>query len=271
MINKGNKNSKCDLCCTRLENFGVSIGGNILLYDVNLHIHCGELTGIIGPNGAGKTTLLKAIVGEIPFTGTMSFLDANGLRTGSPLIGYVPQKLDFGPGSPASVLDFCSACISNIPVWLARPRRNRQRVYDNLARVQAEHLINRRICELSGGELQRVLLACALDPVPNLLLLDEPVTGVDPRGLDLFYGMVSELRKEHDLSIIMVSHDHGMISRYADRIVLLDQTVLAVGQPSEVFHARDFVSLFGQRWTAELCHGQEAATTIHHPTREVNS
>ena len=271
MINKGSKVGKCDLCCTRLENFGVSIGGNVLLYDVNLHIHCGELTGIIGPNGAGKTTLLKAMVGEIPFSGIMHFLDANGLRTGSPLIGYVPQKLDFGPGSPASVLDFCSACISNIPVWFSHPRRNRQRIYDNLARVQVEHLINRRICELSGGELQRVLLACALDPVPNLLLLDEPVAGVDPRGLEIFYNMVSALRREHDLSIIMVSHDHGMISQYADRIVLLDQTVLAVGPSAEVFHNQMFQSLFGRQWTSEVYHGQEAATTIHHPTGEVNS
>lgn len=271
MINKGNKMAKCDLCCTRLENFGVSIGGNALLYDINLHIHCGELTGIIGPNGAGKTTLLKAMTGEIPFSGNMHFLDANGVRTGRPLIGYVPQRLDYGLGSPASVLDFCSACISNIPVWFSHPRRNRQRIYDNLARVQAEHLMNRRICELSGGELQRVLLACALDPVPNLILLDEPVAGVDPRGLELFYAMVSELRREHDLSIIMVSHDHGAISQYADRIVLLDQTVLTTGLPAEVFRNQQFLNLFGQRWTSEIYHGQEAVTTIHHPASEVDS
>lgn len=270
MINKKNRAEKCNLCCTRLDNFGVRIGGNPLLYDVNLHIHCGELTGIIGPNGAGKTTLLKAIVGEIPYSGNMNFLDAKGLRTGHPLIGYVPQRLDFGPGSPASVLDFCSACISNVPVWLSHPRRNRQRVFDNLTRVQAEHLMNRRVCELSGGELQRVLLACALDPVPNLLLLDEPVAGVDPRGLEIFYRMVSELRREHDLSIIMVSHDHGMISQYADRLILLDQTVLAAGTPAEVFRNQQFLNLFGSQWNTEIYHGQEAATTIHHPVSEVN-
>lgn len=268
-MNKGNRIEKCDLCCTRLENFRVSIGGNVLLHDVNLHIHCGELTGLIGPNGAGKSTLLKAMVGEIPFSGSMHFLDAKGLRTGRPLIGYVPQRLDFEQGSPASVLDFCSACISNTPVWLSHSRRNRKRILDNLARVQVEHLIKRRICELSGGELQRVLLACALDPVPNLLLLDEPVTGVDPRGLEIFYEMVSALRKEHDLSILMVSHDHGMISQYADRIVLLDQTVLAVGRSSEVFHNQLFLNLFGRQWTSEIYHDQEAATTVHHPPGEV--
>jgi zinc transport system ATP-binding protein len=264
MYNRENCNENCAFCCTRLENFGVSIGGNVVLYDINLHIHCGELTGIIGPNGAGKTTLLKAIVGELPFTGTMSFLDGKGLRTGCPLIGYVPQRLDFGPGTPASVLDFCSACISNIPIWLVHSPGNRRRVKESLARVQAEHLINRRISELSGGELQRVLLACALDPIPNLLLLDEPVTGVDPRGLKLFYDMVSALRREHDLSIIMVSHDHQMISQYADRIVLLNKTVLAEGTPAEVFRNQRFVNLFGQQWNG-VYHGQEAATAIHHP------
>ena len=222
------------------------------------------MTGIIGPNGAGKTTLLKAMVGELPFSGKMSFLDGKGLRTGSPLIGYVPQRLDFGPGAPASVLDFCSACISNIPIWLIHSPSNRRRVRDSLSRVQAEHLLDRRISELSGGELQRVLLACALNPVPNLLLLDEPVTGVDPLGLKIFYDMVSALRQEHDLSIIMVSHDHQMISQYADRIVLLNKTVLAEGTPAEVFRNQRFVNLFGQQWNG-VYHGQEAAAAIHHP------
>ena len=264
MNNRENVNDRCAFCCTRQENFGVSVGGNVLLHDVNLHIHCGELTGIIGPNGAGKTTLLKAMVGELPFSGKMSFLDGKGLRTGSPLIGYVPQKLDFGPGAPASVLDFCSACISNIPIWLSHSPSNRRRVRDSLSRVQAEHLLDRRISELSGGELQRVLLACALNPVPNLLLLDEPVTGVDPLGLKIFYDMVSALRREHDLSIIMVSHDHQMISQYADRIVLLNKTVLAEGTPAEVFRNQRFVNLFGQQWNG-VYHGQEAAAAIHHP------
>jgi len=261
---------KCDLCCTRLERLEVTLNGNRLLYDVSLHIHCGELTGIVGPNGAGKSTLLKALVGEIPYGGTLSFLDAKGLRTGRPLVGYVPQRLDLDQGSPASVLDFCSACASGFPVWLGPYRRSRRRILKNLARFQADHLIHRRISELSGGELQRVLLACALDPVPDLLLLDEPSTGIDPRGLDIFYGTVSKLRQEHDLSIIMVSHDLDMISRYADRIVLLDKTILATGTPAEVFQSQIFLSLFGPRWTAEICHRQEAAGIIHHPRGQSN-
>lgn len=254
---------KCELCCTQLENFGVSMGQNVLLHDVNLHIHCGELTVVIGPNGAGKTTLLRAILGEIPHTGTLSYLDAKNERTGHPLVAYVPQKVDFDKGLPASVLDFCTTCISQQPIWLIRSRTTKERIKANLSRVQAQHLISRRIGTLSGGELQRVLLACALDPLPDLLLLDEPVSGVDPSGMELFYEMVSGLRKKYDLSIILVSHDLALAPRAANRLVLLNKTVLASGPPAEVLHNSQFSRTFGPILNnyAPL---EEIAVNIHH-------
>jgi zinc transport system ATP-binding protein len=241
----GEVGERCSLCCTRLEDFGVTVGGSRLVNDVNLHIHCGELTVIVGPNGAGKTTLLRAMLGEIPHTGTLTFLDAKGLRTGRPLIGYVPQRIDFDKGAPVSVLDFYTACISGPPIWLVRSRRARERAGKGLSRVQAEHLIDRRIGELSGGELQRVLLACALDPIPDLLLLDEPVAGVDAGGMELFYEMVSSLRQAHDLSIVLVSHDLALASRFATRFVLLNKTVLLSGAPGDVLQDALFVQAFG--------------------------
>lgn len=246
MIEENASGQKCSLCCTKLENFGVTIGGKVLIHDVNLHIHCGELTVLIGPNGAGKTTLLRAILGEIPHSGTLNFLDAKGNRTGRPLVGYVPQRVEFDKNLPASVLDFYISCISNRPIWLWSSRPMRERVLQGLSRVQAEYLIDRKIGHLSGGELQRVLLACALDPPPNLLLLDEPVSGVDPSGLGLFYDMVSELRWKHDLSIILVSHDLALVARYATRMVLLNKTVLAVGEPVDVLNSEAFFKTFGQ-------------------------
>ena len=112
----------------------------------------------------------------------------------------------------------------------------RKRVSEDLNRVKAEHLIDRRIGALSGGELQRVLLALALDPIPDLLLLDEPVSGIDQNGLELFYDMVSELRSKNDLSIILVSHDFDLVCRYADRVILFDGTVICNGTPEEVFN-----------------------------------
>ncbi|HWQ41225.1 MAG TPA: metal ABC transporter ATP-binding protein [Desulfosporosinus sp.] len=240
---------KCGLCCTKITNFGVSRGGTEILRNVNLHIHCGDLTAIIGPNGAGKSTLLKAILGEIPHTGELQFLDAQSEGTTKPTMGYVPQKLDLDSSSPTSVLDLFTATHSKMPIWFSYPKKTRERVRETLARTQAEHLINKRLGTLSGGELQRVLLALALDPIPHLLLLDEPVSGIDPRGLELFYKTVSILRKNYDLSIILVSHDLNLVAEYADRVAFVNnKTIECGGTPEEVFSNEKVIQTFGLDW-----------------------
>ncbi|NPV93076.1 MAG: metal ABC transporter ATP-binding protein [Firmicutes bacterium] len=242
----------CGLCCTRLENFGVTRGRVEVLRDINLHIHCGELTALIGPNGAGKSTLLKAILGELPHSGQLVFLDSHDRRTRKPLVGYVPQRLEFDSGSPISVIDLFTASISRTPVWFTHPGWAREKAGQALASLNAEYLLDRRLGDLSGGELQRVLLALALEPVPDLLLMDEPVAGVDQSGLELFYRMVSDLRQRYDLSIIMVSHDLQMIPQYADRVVFLNRTVLSVGKPLEVLSDPKVVQTFGPVWPGEI-------------------
>lgn len=239
------------LCCTKIANFGVVFGKTPILRDVNLHIHCGELTALIGANGAGKSTLLKAILGEIPHSGTLQYIDAKGVRSGHPLIGYVPQQLSFDLNTPTSVFDLFMACLTDIPSWLAGPRKVRARVGQSLARVQTEHLMDRRLGALSGGELQRVLLALALDPIPDLLLLDEPVAGIDRNGLELFYRIVDDLRQNYDLSIILVSHDFGLVAKHADRVVLLNGTVICSGTPAEVFSDLRTREEFGMLWQRE--------------------
>jgi len=241
-------NHPCGLCCTTIKNLGVTLGKTEILRDVNIHIHCGDLTALIGPNGAGKSTLLKAILGEIPFTGELKFLDARGCSTKRPPVGYVPQRLDFDAGSPISVLDLFLASLSRLPVWLASPKPLRRRALDSLSRVQAGHLIDRRLGDLSGGELQRVLLALALDPVPALLLLDEPVSGVDQEGMELFYNLVSDIRQEYDLSIILVSHDLDVVSQYADRMIFLNKTVLFSGKPGDEWRTDRVVQTLGPAW-----------------------
>ena len=233
------------LCCTRIENFGVRIGNMQILRDVNLHVHCGELTAIIGPNGAGKSTLLKALLGEVKHTGELRYLDAKGVRSGHPLIGYVPRHLDIDLNMPASVLDLFMAFRTGFPAWLAASRKFRGNVRASLEKVKAEHLINRRLGALSGGEMQRVLLALALDPIPDLLLLDEPVSGIDQSGMELFYHTVSDLRERYDLSIILVSHDLELVSAYADRVIVLDRTVVCAGTPAEVFADERTAKTFG--------------------------
>jgi zinc transport system ATP-binding protein len=255
-VGAGNRNA-CNLCCTKIEDFNVTLGKTEILKEINLHIHCGELTAIIGPNGAGKTTLLKAILGEIKHTGRLNFLDAQGKQTNHPVIGYVPQSMHIDPGSPISVMDLFIASQSNVPVWLGHTKAGRGQTLDALSRVQAEHLVKKRLGNLSGGEMQRVMLALALLPIPDILLLDEPISGVDQRGMELFYGLVSKLREEYDLSIILVSHDLGLVQQYADRVVLLNKMIECIGTPGEVFSDPKIRETFGALWLSKETGGEK--------------
>lgn len=248
----GRQKKACGLCCTRIENFSVKFGNKIVLKDINLHIHCGNLTAVIGPNGAGKSTLLKAILGEVRHEGKLKFLDNKNVHTDEPLIGYVPQTLNFDKDSPISVMDLFAASATVMPVWLFYPSGIRKDAMESLKKAGAEHLADRRLGELSGGELQRVLLALAIHPVPDLLLLDEPVSGIDQKGMAQFYDLVSELRKQFDLSIILVSHDLDLVAEYADRVVFLDRTIEASGTPEEVYRHPKFKAIFGDKWHGDL-------------------
>jgi zinc transport system ATP-binding protein len=242
----------CGLCCTKIENINVKYGKTVILDNVNLHIHCGEITALIGPNGAGKSTLLKAVLGQIRHSGEMKFLDVKGKHNGKPAIGYVPQYLNFDRTTPASVLDVFLITLSNIPVWIYKSRELKKKILEILSIVQAEYLIDRRIGDLSGGELQRVLLALALYPVPDLLLLDEPVSGVDEKGMNLFYNIVSDLRKNYDLSIVLVSHDLELVSKFANRVILLNKKIICSGSPREVYLDSEFIGMFGSIWAKGL-------------------
>ena len=239
-------------CCLRAEGLGVTAGDQVILHDVDFHLHCGEITALIGPNGAGKSTLFKTVLGQLPHTGTIDFQKAGGKHT-RPLIGYVPQSPSFDRGDPVSVLDLFSASISDWPVFLPTPKRLRTRVETCLSRVHAESLIDKRIGALSGGELQRVLLAMALEPVPHILILDEPLSGVDIEGEKQLLDMLDEVRTQYDLSILLSTHDFATLEEYADKVILLQSTVLAAGTPREVLTSRAFQDVFhlslGRGWS----------------------
>jgi zinc transport system ATP-binding protein len=226
-IRRITKKDECELCCIKIIDLSVNLGGHQSLENINLHIHCGELTVLTGPNGAGKSTLFKAMLKELPYTGSVIFLDANNKKTGRPLIGHVPQKLSFDPQTPATVMDLFSTNLSNVPVWFSHEKKIREIALGLLNQVKAGHLIDRKIGLLSGGELQRVLLAMSLYPSPNLLLLDEPDAGVDKDGLALFYQIVSELRHQFHLSIILITHALPLVLPFADRVIVLDKKILS--------------------------------------------
>lgn len=235
-----------DSCCLRVQDMSVKIGTDQILHDVDLHVHCGQLVALIGPNGAGKSTFLKAVLGQIDYDGVIAF-SSPGQRDRRPRIGYVPQSPTFDPGDPVCVADLFACCMSKRPAFLGLSKSMRKTVLDCLARVHGEDLIDKRVGTLSGGELQRVLLALALEPLPNILILDEPLSGVDVEGMGTLMEMLDEIRKTYDLSILMTTHDFSTLDKYADQVVLIDRTVLKRGTPQEVLSSEEFARTFHRK------------------------
>lgn len=232
-----------DSCCLRVQDLSVTIGSQRILDDINMHVHCGELVALIGPNGAGKSTFLKAVLGQRDYDGVIAF-SAPGQRERRPRIGYVPQSPAFDPGDPVSVADLFACCMSRRPAFFGLSKAMRSKVLECLDRVHGEDLIDKRVGTLSGGELQRVLLALALEPLPNILILDEPLSGVDVEGMSSLMDMLDEIRRTYDLSILMTTHDFSILDRYADQVVLIDHTVLVQGRPNEVLNSPEFRRVF---------------------------
>ncbi len=229
-------------CCLKVDHLSVTLGSDEILKDVCFHLHCGELIALIGPNGAGKSSLFKSILGQMPHSGTITFHTARGAKL-KPRIGYVPQSPSFDPGDPVSVLDLFVCSISGWPVWLPIPKKLRQQVLECLSRVHGEDLIDKRVGMLSGGELQRVLLAMALEPLPQILILDEPFSGVDMEGERQLFALLDEVRTKYDLSILLCTHDFNTLSSM-DKVLLLQKQLLKSGTPAEVLDSREFKELF---------------------------
>jgi zinc transport system ATP-binding protein len=235
---------KCGSCSTEVRNLSVTYGNTVVLSDVSFTLHCGELVAIIGPNGAGKTTLLQAFLGAVPYTGTIDFT-VRGAVSAKPRIGYVPQRLHIDQDSPVSVLDFVALGNAQRPLWLGIGRKQKYAVAKVLDEFNAGHLLKRKMGTLSGGEMQRVLLAMAMMPIPDVLLLDEPVSAIDAQGLALFYEIVCDVRRRYDVSILLVTHDLADVAQHADRMLFLKQSVLSVGKPSDILSNAQLMGKMG--------------------------
>ncbi|MCR5468940.1 MAG: metal ABC transporter ATP-binding protein [Lachnospiraceae bacterium] len=234
----------CGLHCIKVKDLGVAFGDQVVLEHVNLHIHCGSLNVIIGKNGAGKSTFVRALLGDVNHTGTIEFKDRENGKIQKLKIGYVPQKLNLEKNTPVSVYDLMASCCSKTPAFLYKSKKLEAKFKETLDVFEAGDLIDKQVCNLSGGQLQRVLLAMAIYDEPNLLLLDEPVSGIDQIGMDLFYDIIDDLKKNYDLSVILISHDLDMVKERADKVILLDKTVLKEGNPKEVFESKEFEEVF---------------------------
>lgn len=226
----------------RVQNVSVTLGGRQVLTNVSFEPAVGQLNAIIGPNGAGKTTLLRAILGLVPYSGTI-LIGRN--PDGRPLrLAYVPQRLDFDHGMPMSVYDLLAGGRQRRPVWLGHKRAARHVADECLARVGGVGWGNHRLGALSGGELQRVLLALALTSEPDILLLDEPVSGVDIAGEELFCDLLGSLQKEGRYTMLLVSHDLSIVTQHTQYVLCLNQTVQCQGATVETLTADNLKALY---------------------------
>lgn len=226
-----------------LKNVSVSIGGVKILDRVEAFIPgCGS-TAVVGPNGAGKTTLLHAIMGKLLFEGEIDIVSQ--IKSGKIRLGFVPQRFSFDRSMPLTVMEMLCSTIQKRPLFLGISESLKQKMNDLLSSVGAQHLSKRRMGALSGGELQRVLLANAIRQKPDILILDEPASGVDIRGEAEFCELLDFLREKEGFTQLLVTHDLSYVTAHADHVICLNRNVKAQGKPSEVLTHEVLASTFG--------------------------
>ena len=207
---------------------GVALGGQDILSDISFDLAAGAIHGLVGPNGGGKTTLIRALLGQAPFTGT---IEIHSQREA--VIGYAPQSLDLDRSLPFTVLDVLAVMNQRKPVFLGPSKRHARELEAILEKVGLASKARRLFGALSGGERQRLLLAQALLPAPDLLLLDEPTSNMDEAGARLVEGVVRELCAE-GVTIVWISHDWDQLRRLASTATIISRKLVAHGPAGEI-------------------------------------
>ncbi len=207
-----------------------------ILENISFEVKKGELISLIGLNGSGKTTLLKTIVGLIkPKNGSIKRHTKN--------IFYIPQKIDLDTSFPLNVREFCQLF-------------GTEDYEKYLEAVGMQKFLNSKVSTLSGGEYQRVLLAISLSQKPDLMLLDEPVAGIDISGEQSFYKLITDLKKEYDVSIILVSHNINLVVKNTDKVICLAHNICCSGSTKKVKESPEFKEIFG-KYLEPYHHGHE--------------
>jgi ABC-type Mn2+/Zn2+ transport system ATPase subunit len=221
----------------------VRLGTALVLDGVSLEVKDREFLALLGPNGGGKTTLLKAALGLVPLEGGRIELLGEGPAEGRRRVGYLPQRKAWSPTFPARAVDLIVAARRG--GWPVRVSQNeREAAHAVLRQVGGEHLLDRPLHGLSGGEVQRVFLARALVNSPLLLLLDEPTAGVDARGRAEFLDVLEAVAGAGALAAVLVTHNLAAVHRLADRVAYLDHRILAEGPPDAVLADADLPRSF---------------------------
>lgn len=223
----------------------VHLGGQQVLEQLSFTVEPGQLLGIIGPNGAGKSTLFRVILGiQPPQTGSVRLVSDDGREGAVSLIGYVPQARLIDPEIPIEVRDFVSLGLPHkYRPWLNR--MDKARVAELLEMTGTGHLAHQSLGRLSGGERQRVYLAQALARNPQILLLDEPTSNLDPGAQEKIAAVVHTICRQRGVSVLFISHDVNLIAQYADRILYLTKGHYAIGTVAEVIRPEVLSRLYG--------------------------
>lgn len=227
----------------RLKKLTVRYGATVALRSVDLSLRAGDCLGIIGANGAGKTTLLRVLLGlQPPSEGSVI------MAKPAPRVGYVPQKLGFDMHFPLTVQEFLAINHPGRSSWFGGvPRSKLAAIEQALDQVGAEDLPRQQLGTLSGGQLQRVLVAAALLQKPQLLILDEPSTGIDHRGAEELQELLRTLRSQSGLTLVFVSHDLHLISGLAETVACINGTLCGLGRTEEILQEHLLGDAYGGR------------------------
>lgn len=230
-----------------IRNLRVTRGGQPILNQLSAEIPRGQIAAVVGLNGSGKSTLLRTLLGEFPYTGDVTYHCGHDHSKPRPeYVGYVPQQIALDGRIRFTVRDLVGVALQRRPVFLGVSRKTIDQIRPLFDRVGVSHLLDVPLDGLSGGQLQRVLLALAMQPKPELLLLDEPAAGIDFKDQNKFYDLITEFNRESGVTVLLVSHDLSMVAKAAHRVLCLrDGAIACQGRPSEVLIPEMMTQIYG--------------------------
>jgi len=245
-----------------VKNLTVVFDSQKILDNISFQIDEGSFTAVIGPNGSGKTTLFKAVLGLIPFSGEIKiFSQSIKSEKVKKLIGYVAQHFTFDQTFPVTVAEF---------LYLNLAKENRKSAQRNikhaLEELDIDKFSNKKIGEISGGQLQRVLVARAILNTPRILLLDEAAAGIDIVGQKEFYHIIKHLNEDRKTTILTVSHEVNFVHSYSQRILCLNKKLFCDGLVKEVLNEKNLIKLYGEHSLHRFHHHEEDSLPhfLHH-------
>lgn len=234
-----------------VKNLTVKAGDYPILENISFDVQEQEIVALIGPNGSGKTTLIKVLLGLMPAT-------SGSVKVNTKSIGYVPQRLEFDRGFPMSVEELFLIKMQHGRFWF-RSKTAKDEIKKYLRYTGAEKLYSKLLGQLSGGEMQRVLIAHSLIDQPKILFLDEPLAGVDVGGEETIQDMIERLHEQFKLTILLVSHDLEVVYKHAVKVICINRQLVCFGVPGEVLTTENLEKLYGKVKAFYHHHGEHSA------------